>query len=178
VISRRRFLRNTILGGALLGSAALVGRHLSGYHLDPATAARLKALTPKEYLILEAIVRRMLAPDRPDAPSAEVVGAAQFADAYLARLDAGSRADVRALLHLVEHGSGPFRLGLTRFSRMSPEEQDATLADWEHSRLAIRRRGFQAMKMLAMLGYWRADVTWPLIGYTGPILPRPRRAPT
>lgn len=172
MISRRRFLRNTLLGGALLGTAAVVGRHLSGYHLHPATAAKLRALSPKEYLVLEAIVRRLVATDAADAPSADSVGATLFIDGYLTRIDEGSRSDVRALIQLVEHGSGPFRLGLSRFTHMSPDEQDATLADWESSRLAIRRRGFQALKTMAMLGYWRADAAWPLIGYTGPMLPR------
>jgi D-cysteine desulfhydrase len=172
VISRRRFLRNTLLGGALLGTAAVVGRHLSGYHLDDATASKLRALSPKEYLVLQAVVRRMLAGDAADAPTPEALNAALFVDGYLTKLDEGSRSDVRALLHLVEHGSGPFRFGLTRFTHMTPDEQDATLRDWESSRLAIRRRGFQALKSMAMLGYWRADATWPLIGYTGPMLPR------
>jgi len=31
VISRRRFLRSTLIGGALLGAAALVGRNLSDF---------------------------------------------------------------------------------------------------------------------------------------------------
>jgi hypothetical protein len=175
VISRRRFLRNTLLGGALLGTAAVVGRHLSGYHLDEETAKRLRALSPKEYLVLQAIVRRLVAPDAADAPSPDALGAALFVDGYLTKLDEGTRSDVRALLHLFEHGSGPFRFGLTRFTHMSPDEQDATLTDWETSRLTVRRRGFQALKTLAMLGYWRADATWPLIGYTGPMLPT--RAP-
>jgi hypothetical protein len=176
VLSRRRFLRNTLVGGALLGTAAIVGRHLSGYHLDAAIAGRLRALSPKEYLILDAIVNRMLAPDRSDAPTASSVGATLFIDDYLTRLDDGMRSDLRALLHLVEHGSGLFRFGLSRFTHMRAGEQDATLEDWAQSRLAVRRQGFQALKTLAMLGYWRADSTWPLIGYTGPMLPR--RGPT
>jgi D-cysteine desulfhydrase len=170
VISRRRFLRNTLLGGALLGTAGIVGRHLSGYHLDDATAHKLRALSPKEYLILDAVVRRMLAADAADAPPPD--GAALFVDSYLTRIDEGNRSDVRALLQLVEHGSGPFRFGLTRFTHMTPDEQDATLRDWESSRLALRRQGFQALKSMAMLGYWRLDATWPLIGYTGPMLPQ------
>ena len=176
MISRRRFLRTTLVGGLLLGGAATVGRHLSGYHLAPELAGRLKSLTPKEYLIFDAVARRMLAPDGPDAPGAEEVQAALFADGYLARLDEGMQSDVRALLQLVEHGSFLFRPRFSRFTHMSPAEQDATLADWETSRLSVRRQGFQALKTLALLGYWRDDRTWPLIGYTGPMLPERSRA--
>lgn len=170
-MDRRRFLRTTILGGALLGGAAVLGRHLSGYALPEEVAAQLKVLSPKELLVLQAIARRMVAPDGPDAPTADDVGVALHADAYLARLDEGLRSDVKALLQLVEHGSWLFRLTGSRFTCMTPEEQDRTLADWETSRLEVRRRGFQVLKTLCLLGYWRDDRTWPLIGYTGPSLP-------
>jgi hypothetical protein len=171
VISRRRFLRTSLLGGALLGVAAVVGRNVSGYRLDPEIAARLRALTPKEYLVLMAAARRILAPDGADAPPVDDrVGL--FVDGYLAGLDADLRGDVRALLSLVEHGSGPFRLRVSRFTHMRAAEQDAALADWQASRLAVRRRGFQALRTLAFLGYYRDDRTWALLGYAGPLLPR------
>jgi hypothetical protein len=175
-VNRRRFLRTSLLGGALLGSAALVGRHLSGYSLDERLTRRLRALTAKEFLVFQAVMRRMVAPDQPGAPTADEVQAALFVDGYLTKLDEGSRSDVRALLHLLEHGSGLFRFRTSRFTHMTAVEQDATLSDWEHSRWALRRRGFAALKTMAMLGYWRDDRTWPLIGYTGPMIGR--RSPT
>jgi D-cysteine desulfhydrase len=91
---------------------------------------------------------------------------------YVAKLPDAVQRDVRALLQLVEHGSSLFRGGATRFTHLSPSEQDATLLDWQHSSLTVRRRGFQALRTLAFLGYWRDDRTWPLIGYSGPMLPR------
>lgn len=172
MISRRRFLRSTLLGGALLGGAAIVGRHLSGYRLDPAIASKLRALSPKEYLVFEAIARRMLAPDSSDAPSVDDVKPALFVDGYLARLDDGLRSDVRALIQLIEHGGFLFRFTGSRFTHMSAAEQDATLADWQTSRLAMRRQGFQALRTLAFLGYYRDDRTWPLLAYTGPSVRR------
>ncbi len=172
MISRRRFLRTTLLGGALLGGAAIVGRHLTGYRLDPAIASRLRVLTPKEFLVFEAIARRMLAPDGPDAPPYDRERVGLFVDGYLARLDPALAGDVRALLQLVEHGGFLFRFQGSRFTHLSPEEQDAALVDWQRSSLTVRRRGFQALRTLAFLGYWRDDRTWPLIGYTGPMLPK------
>jgi len=172
VISRRRFLRSTVLGGALLGGAAIVGRHLSGYALDPAIASRLRALTPKEYLIFDAVARRLVAPDGPDAPAFDAVGVTLFVDSYLARLDEALRNDVRALIQLVEHGGFLFRLQASRFTHLSADEQDAVLADWQSSRLAVRRRGFQALRTLAFLGFYRDDRTWPLLAYTGPTVRR------
>jgi hypothetical protein len=170
VLSRRRFLRAGLIGGLLLGGAALVGKQTSGYSLDEATRRRLRALSPKEYLILQAVARRVLAPDEPGAPSADRVEVALAVDAYLAKLPRELTSDVRALLHLVEHGSSLFTGA--RFTRMSPAAQDATLADWQRSSLTVRRRGFQALRTLSFLGYWRDDRTWPLLGYSGPMLPK------
>lgn len=172
MLTRRGFLRAGLVGGVLLGGAAIVGRSLSGYHLDAATAKRLRALSPKEYLVMQAVARRVLAPDAADAPSPDSVDVAGAVDAYVAKLPAAVQRDVRALLQLVEHGSSLFRGGATRFTHLSPEAQDAVLADWQRSSLTVRRRGFQALRTLAFLGYWRDDRTWPIIGYSGPMLPK------
>ena len=172
MLSRRGFLRAGIAGGLLLGGAAVVGRSLSGYRLDAATASRLRALSPKEYLVMQAVARRVVAADGDDAPGADAVDVAGAVDVYVAKLPAAVQKDVRALLQLVEHGSALFRGHVTRFTHMTPAEQDATLADWQRSSLTVRRRGFQALRTLAFLGYWRDDRTWPLIGYSGPMLPK------
>ncbi|HXU73242.1 MAG TPA: gluconate 2-dehydrogenase subunit 3 family protein [Polyangia bacterium] len=172
MLSRRGFLRAGIVGGVLLGGAAIVGRSLSGYHLDAVTASRLRALSPKEYLVMQAVARRVLAADADDAPSADAVDVAGAVDTYVAKLPPAVQREVRALLQLVEHGSSLFRGRATRFTHLTPAEQDATLADWQHSSLVVRQRGFQALRTLAFLGYWRDDRTWPLIGYSGPMLPK------
>jgi hypothetical protein len=171
VISRRRFLRRTLVGGALLGLGGVVLKHLSGYALDPAVARSLRAFSPKEFLVFDAVARRIVAPDGPDAPAVDA-RVALFADGYVAKLPEQMRGDIRALLQLVEHGGFLFRLRGTRFTRLGAEELDAALAEWESSALAVRRQGFQALRTLAFLGYWRDDRAWPLIGYTGPMLPR------
>jgi len=172
VLTRRGFLRAGLVGGVLLGGAAVVGRSLSGYHLDEATARRLRALSPKEYLVMQAVARRVLAPDGGDAPSADAVDVAGAVDVYVAKLPPAVQRDVRALLQLVEHGSSLFRGHVARFTHLAPAEQDAVLVDWQRSSLTVRRRGFQALRTLAFLGYWRDDRTWPLIGYSGPMLPK------
>jgi hypothetical protein len=166
-VKRRTFLRTGVLAGALLGGAALVGRHLSGYSLDGETARKLRALSAKEFLVLQAVARRILASDGP-APSCDEVEAPLHADAYLARLDEALRSDLRALLHLFEHGSSL----KGRFTRMSGEQQDRVLAAWESSGSGLKRRGFQALKTLCLFGYWRDDRTWPHIGYSGPTVKR------
>jgi hypothetical protein len=168
VISRRRFLRVGLVGGVLVGGAALLGRRLGGYRLDAGIAAELRVLSPREYAILAAVARRIVAADGDDAPSADAVACALAVDRYLSRLPVPLQRDVRGLLLVFEHGSSVS----SRFTRMSPAEQDATLAAWETSSLTLKRRGFQALRTLAFLGYWRDERTWSVIGYTGPMLPR------
>ncbi|MCA1665576.1 MAG: gluconate 2-dehydrogenase subunit 3 family protein, partial [Myxococcales bacterium] len=171
MLTRRGFLRAGIAGTLLVGGAAVVGRSLSGYHLDATLAGRLRVLSPKEYLVMQAVARRVLAADGDDAPSPDSVDVAGAVDAYVAKLPSAVQRDVRGLLQLVEHGSSLFRGQVARFTHMAAAEQDATLADWQRSSLTVRRRGFQALRTLAFVGYWRDDRTWPLIGYSGPMLP-------
>src|SRR6476659_3585799 len=135
VLTRRGSLRAGVAGSVLLGGAAIVGRSLSGYHLDESVARRLRSLSPKEYLVMQAVARRVLASDGDDAPTPDSVDVAGAVDAYIAKLPAAVQRDVRALLQLVEHGSSLFRLSATRFTHMAPAEQDATLADWQRSSL-------------------------------------------
>ena len=173
MISRRGFLRAGLGGGLLLAGAVLVGRQVGGYVVDAATAARLRALSPKEYCVMQAVARRLLAADATDAPSPDAVGVALAVDRYVAELPRPMQREIGALLQLVEHGATVFRGRATRFTRMSPDEQDATLRDWERSSLTVRRRGFQGLRTLAFVGYWRDDRTWPLLGYTGPLIVAP-----
>jgi len=171
-MNRRQFLRRTVAGALLLSGAVVIGRHVGGYRLDPALATGLRVLSAKEALIFLAAARRLVAGDGPDAPALDEARALAFVDGYLGKLGEPMRDDVKALLMLVEHGSGVFRGSTARFTRMSVEDQDASLRDWESSRLAVRRQGFQALKTMALLAYWRDDRTWPLLGYGGPLVKR------
>jgi hypothetical protein len=166
--SRRRFLRRTLLGGALLTVGGVLGRHLlGGYAVDPGVASRLRALSPKEYVVLAAACRRLLAADAPGAPSPDEIGVALAVDGYLAGLHPDLVSDVRALLQVLEHG--PI---WSRFTRLDAGDQDALLAGWEQSALDLRRRGFQALKSLAALGYYGDPRTFSVLDYLGPMLPR------
>jgi hypothetical protein len=168
---RRRFLRRTLAGAALLALGGTALRHLGGYQLDEETERELRALSPKEAIVLGAVARRVLAPDGPDAPPPDAIGVVRAVDAYLDALPAGVVSDVRALLQLVEHGPFLFTLRPSRFTRLSPSAQDAVLADWESSRLDVRRRGFVALKTLCAVGYYGDRRTHDLLGYPGPRIP-------
>lgn len=169
-VSRRRFLRRTLLGGALLALGGTVLRHLSGYSLDGETRARLTALSPKQYLVARAIFRRLLAPDERGAPDPDSVGVTLTVDAYLARLPDELASDVRSLIELVEHSPALFDGKLSRFTHLGDDGQDEILRGWAASRIELRRRGFVALKSLAMLGYYGDPRAYALCDYRGPLV--------
>lgn len=80
--------------------------------------------------------------------------------------------DFKQLLALFEHGPLIFGFSFSRFTELSPESQDRYIAAWEQSRLAVRRAGFQVLKMLSVFFYYTREEAWKQIRYPGPWEPR------
>ena len=80
------------------------------------------------------------------------------------------RKDVLRFLGFVEQ-LAPLRSGyLRRFTDLSPLEQDRVLGALESSSIGPLRAGFEALKGLVMLGYYRDARTFGVIGYRGPLV--------
>jgi hypothetical protein len=171
---RRSWLRTAIAGGVISafgGAIALV--RTSGYTIDPGAAARLSVFRPWQYAVARAVARRLAAPDRAEGVvSADDVGVAEFIDAYLVDVPGELRGDLFRLLRYVEQlaplGAGFFH----RFTDLGEADQDQVLAGLETSRIDALRAGFQAMKSLVMMGYYRDPRTFGMLGYPGPLLTR------
>jgi len=56
----------------------------------------------------------------------------------------------------------------TPFTRCSPAAQDARLETWRHSRVALLRSGYQALKRLTQATYYSSPEVYALVGYPGP----------
>ncbi len=165
---RRRFLRLGIGGAVLVGLGGLLGWQTSGYRVPPEVARALASLTPKQYWIVRAIATRILRRDADDLPTAEQVEAARFIDAFAAELHPSDRRDMGRLLALVEHVL-PFTYGhFDRFTRLDGAAQDQVLAAMMKSSVGTLRGGFDALKSLCVMAYFRDARTWPAIGYGGP----------
>jgi hypothetical protein len=178
---RRRWRRRTLAFGALAAlSGGVAWVRTGGYALDDATASRLVSLAPWQYVVVEHLARRIVAPDQPgDAtiPSADDVGVASFLDAYLAGMRPSLRRDLLHMLGVVEH-LAPFAAGHAhRFTELAPTAQDEVLRSLEASRFDLLRAGFDGLKSLVMMGYWRDARTWTLIGYPGPLVGGAAEAP-
>jgi len=182
-MTRRNWFKALLLGGPLLGLAGGVALVRSGgYALDPAVGARLSTLEPWQYILVRAVARRMVAPDRPDdpgVPTADDAGVAEFVDGYVGRMRPALRRDLLRLLRYTEQIAPLLGAGLFgRFTALAAADQDRVLAALETSGIDQLRAGFQAMKSLVMMGYYRDPRIFPVIGYPGPLLAQPaRRAP-
>lgn len=157
-VSRRRFVAYALGSVAALGAGIAVVR-ATGYRLpEGVTLLRFRAW---HYVVLNAIGERMLAPRSVD------VGA--FVDGFES-LSARNRTDLKSLLVYVEHVA-PIGLGLVhRFSALPPETRDRVLAVLERSELSDLRAGFQALKGLCMMAYYRQDEAWKELEYSGPVV--------
>jgi len=91
----------------------------------------LEAISGWQWVFVTHVARRIAAADRPDdpsIPSPDEVDVAGFIDGYVARMPAALRRDLLRAFTYVEHVA-PLGLGyLSRFTRLSPAEQDKVLA--------------------------------------------------
>jgi len=172
--TRRQWLKGVVALGvvsAVSGVVALV--RTSGYELEPDIAKKLVVFSPDEYVVAEAIASRIVAPDRPDdptIPSAREVGVALFMDGYLAGMRPSMRRDLLRMLQYVEHVA-PLAVGhARRFSALPAEAQDEVLQAVASSRVTVLRAGFDGLKSLVMMGYYRDPRTWPILDYAGPTI--------
>jgi gluconate 2-dehydrogenase subunit 3-like protein len=172
-IPRRKWLASLVIGGtfaALGGVVALV--RTGGYKGGAATELRVLVLW--QYAVVRAVARRILAADRAEGvPSPDEVGVAEFVDGYLVEMRPALRRDLLRMLRYVEQ-LAPIGAGFAgRFTDLAPSEQDEVLLGLESSRFDQLRAGFQAVKSIVMLGYYRDPRTFSILGYAGPFIVEP-----
>ena len=172
-LSRRSFLQWTAVSAGLLTVARL--RPVAAVAVPAGPAPAFRVLTPHTAEILTVIVERMVDNGEPDMPAVRDTGTIETIDVALYQLDPAVQAQLGWLLTMFEYGPPLLQGKLRRFTALRPEEQDDYLRGWETSRLPLRRIAFQALKNLAVLGYYSQDATWKGIHYDGPWVPRPRR---
>lgn len=185
VISRRGFLKLGLGGAALLSGATVLGIGAVGYDVERRVAERLVYLSTKEYCVLKACVDRIVGPLPAPTSSIEQVRIADVADAddpalfidgFLRFFDAPTRFELKGLMHLVEHSASIFGSNaagrLRRFTGLLGDEQDQVLREWQSSSLTIRRQGFQGLRSLVFIGFYRDPRTFAALGYDGPTLER------
>ena len=170
---RRSLLRGGVATAALLSVGGVLALETRGYFVPPATQKKLRSLSAKEFLIVEALVERMMRPDAADFPSPKELGCAFRIDALVAKLDHANRNDFSQLLHVVEHAL-PWTIGrASRFTRLAGHDQDAVLASMMQSHIGLLRGAFDVLKSLCAMSYFSDAQSWGAIGYDGPLVNRP-----
>jgi hypothetical protein len=174
-LSRRRLLAGAAAVLILGGSAVAVVR-TRGYALPAGKVTLL--LSPWQFVVVQHAARRIAAPDRPAAedpniPSADDLEVASFVDAWLSRMHPRIQRDLGRFLAYLEH-LAPVAAGYaSRFTRLAPADQDRVLASVEASSSDLLRAGFEGLKSLVFMGYYRDARTWAVVGYDGPLVGRP-----
>lgn len=175
-LSRRRLLRiGGIAGAALAGGAWLVMRgggdeHYTG--LCPGAAPVV--LSVKELGVLAALCERVCPAADEAHVGAKVVRVAERIDRELAFHTPKMQADLKGALLVMEHG-GLLHLSATRFTRLSPEAQDARIEAMMTSGSELERQVIGNLRLLALFFYYVDERTWAAIHYDGPF--QPRKAP-
>jgi Gluconate 2-dehydrogenase subunit 3 len=169
---RRSFLKKGLVGVALLFVGGAIPIALRG-GLDRARPrGALQLFTPHEYAIFAAIAARIAPGDDAGAAwaTADALDCAGKADALMAQAHPAVGTELRRLLHLFESGvTGLFTNGQpTPFTRLDPAQMDARLEAWRHSRVALLRSGYQALKRLAQATYYSSPEIYARLGYPGP----------
>lgn len=170
-IPRRRFLA-LAFGWSAAGLAATLPLSACQPGGAPAASApsALRVFSPAEWRTLDAAASR-LAP----AGAGRLGGGgglvANAADALFAQAPARLQGELKQLLQLLEWAP-PLSGQWGAFSALSPAAQDAVLASWEQSPLALGRQGFSALSKIATMLYYMDPRAWPAIGYPGPWIGR------
>ncbi len=169
--SRRRFLRQTLLGSAFL--TIVKPFRLFGFAGLPSSPP-LQFFSAYEFQIMKAVAARIIGIDGRSGLSAEQV--AIRADAYFGFSDPEVQDQIHQLFTVF---NAPFFTFLfdwrfSSFVTMSPEDQDTYLEDWMTSSFAFRRTGFQALKRVSLSMYYTDERSWKEIGYEGMFLPGER----
>jgi hypothetical protein len=178
--SRRGLFKKGLVGGAILlvgGSVPILLR--SGLILRRSKGP-LRVLTAEEYAIFAAVAARICpgGAGEPAWPSPDAIDCAGKVDTLLSQLHPRPAGEFRRLLRVFDNAmTGLFCLGSpTTFTRSSITDQDRRLDAWRHSRIALFRSGYQAMKRLSHATYYSSPQVYSRVGYPGP--PTVPRLPT
>lgn len=167
MVTRRRVLQYGLLGAGALALGG-VGVSLRSSKLRQPKRP-LKTLDAVEFSLVAAVAARV-APPGGKFPDPLELGVPEHVDEILSRATPWMRSDFKKLMKLMESGltNLVLRGRPTPFTRMSPEDQDATLADWEDSSIKLRRTAYKALRGIIVAGYYANPAVYPAVGYPGP----------
>lgn len=150
--------RALVLGGLGALGAVTLGR-VTGY---PPVAWAGEVLSSWEAQVLAASAELLSGLKVPDG-----LTVATNVDRFLVALPPAMQGEIHQLLALVEHGTTPLGLRLSRFTRLPPEAREAFLASLE-ARGGLLAQAVRGLRDLVLMGTYQDARSWPGTGYPGP----------
>lgn len=167
-LSRRRWLKLTLLGGgALIGVG---GGGLLGLRGCAPSVKGLRLLGAHGYRTLTHLARTQLPRGGAFALGADDFDLARMFDNFLADEPAENVRDLQLALTLIEYGPLLFGGRLKTFSNLSATEQLAHWQSWAVSEKLLQRKVSMAFRKFFSLVFYDQPKVWPHIGYGGPLM--------
>ena len=167
LLTRRQFLKVGIAGAALLAAARFLDRPqaaaVSPYRILDEQNARMVA-------VLVPVVLAGSLPAEEAAQSAVVRDTVAAFDRAVSGLTPAVQAEIGELFSFLSFA--PTRLAFaglwSPLEESTPEEINAFLTRWRHSRLALQRVSYQALTQLIQASWYDNPSSWAAIRYPGP----------
>jgi hypothetical protein len=134
-------------------------------------------LTQPEYEVFAHLVKTMLPTDGTKLPSPEQATVLQTLDGVLlAGMDPHLLAELKRGIAFFDAGP-KISYGGRRFTQLSLEEARRFCDEWGDADTPEKRGIVMGLKKLVGLAYWSNPITWPHLGYVGPITKRTNISP-
>lgn len=163
-LSRRGFLRTSVLAGAALssGCSSLFGRR------EAPETLQYHSLTPDEVEVITRLTEVMLPAESYGLPSSTtVVPTVENIDMMAQRLPMQTR-DLMGLGIWVFNNRPMVSFKFSKFTSLS-DEKALAYVDAMQEGTFFERGLMTTLKALVALNYWRDERTWPGLEYHGPV---------
>jgi D-cysteine desulfhydrase len=152
--------RRVVLGGGLAALGAVAVARVTGYPALPGWTGVV--LAPWEAHVLAAAT-----PVLAGVSSVDGLVVAANVDRFLATMPRALQLEIHQLLGLVEHGTTPLGLRLSRFTKLPPDAREAFLLSL-NARGGLMAQVFRGLRDLVLMGVYQDAAAWRGIGYAGP----------
>jgi len=171
---RRDFLKisGLLLGYTGLSSLTVIEAFAASHAQDAPVPAKITHLTQSEQDILIHLIQAALPVEGTKLPSPEKASVLQTLDsALLARMEPHLLTELKGGIAFFNAGPKA-SYGGRHFTQLSLDEAQRFCDEWADADVVEKRGIVMGLKKLVGLAYWSNPITWPHLGYVGPISKR------
>ncbi|MBS1150813.1 MAG: D-cysteine desulfhydrase [Myxococcaceae bacterium] len=161
--SRPQLGRRVVLAGGLAAAGAIAVARVTGYPPLPGWTGTVLARWEAQVIAAAAEVLS-------GATEVEGLVVAANVDRFLTPVPPAMKAEIHQLMGLIEHGTTPLGLRLSRFTRLQPDAREAFLLSL-NARGWLFAQAFRGLRDLVLMGTYQDARTWKALAYSGPWAP-------